>query len=302
MEDFRHVPIIQNMKLAFPHTADGKRCRQGAKSGYLADQMPYLRFGRGRRKLLIIPGISDSIRSLTSMPRYAVWLYHRYANDYTIYFVSRKQGLRLGTTTKEMAGDYAAAIDEIGGPVDVLSLSMGSLIAQHLAVDFSEKIEGLILSLGCSRGVPATIERARHWIDLAMHEKWNDLYIETVDMAFSGLRRFFFRQLTPLLLRRPKIPADFIISLQACILHDTRDRLAAITAPTLVVGGTQDRLIPEGFYRELADFIPSASLRLIDHGGHGLFEEKKREFESAVIHFLNSIQRPLALAYGLHRC
>lgn len=257
--------------------------------GHLAGQSPFVRFGEGPQTLVIFPGISDSFFSVTLKPHYLVWYHRHYAPYYTVYLISRKRGLPLGYTTRAMAQDYAAAIGEIGAPVSVLGLSMGSMVAQHLAVDFPELVHSLILSLGCSRAVPSSLETARRWIELARAEKWRQLYEDTVDMTFSGFHRIFWRSFAPVLLQRPEVPTDFIVSLEACMRHDARGRLPAITAPTLVLGGKRDRLVPETFYHELAELIPNASLRLLDGdgAGHGVYEERKKEFESAVIEFLN---------------
>jgi pimeloyl-ACP methyl ester carboxylesterase len=219
------------------------------------------------------------------MPRYVAWFYRGYARHFKVYAVSRKRGLPAGYTTKDMARDYAQAIDEIGGPVNVLGLSMGSLIAQYLIADFPSRVHRLVLSLGSSRSIPQTVEKARRWIELVQKEKWNELYADTVDVTFSGLHREFWRRVTPLLMGRPEIPTDFVVSLEACIRHDARERLKEIMAPTLVLGGKRDQLIPEPYFHELANLIPTAKLKLLD-GGHGLYEEQKREFDITVINFL----------------
>lgn len=262
---------------------------QKFESGQLAKGLPFVRFGKGPQKLVIFPGISDAFLPIAStMPQYIPWYYRQYARHFDVCVISRKRGLPTGHTTQDMARDCAVAIEAIGGPVHVLGLSLGSLIAQYLAADFPHLIRGLILSLGSSRGVPKTIGLARHWILLARQEKWNELYAESVDVTFTGYHRVLWHHAMPVLIRRPGIPNDFIVSMEACIQHDARERLRDIQAPALIIGGKNDVLIPESFFRELAELIPSATLRLIENGGHGLYEENKREFDSAVIDFVRS--------------
>jgi len=262
---------------------------QKFESGQLPKGLPFVRFGKGPQKLVIFPGISDAFLPIAStMPQYIPWYYRQYARHFDVFVISRKRGLPTGHTTQDMARDCAVAIEAIGGPVHVLGLSLGSLIAQYLAADFPHLIRGLILSLGSSRGVPKTIGLARHWILLARQEKWNELYAESVDVTFTGFHRVLWHHAMPVLIRRPGIPNDFIVSMEACIQHDARERLRDIQAPALIIGGKNDVLIPESFSRELAELIPSATLRLIENGGHGLYEENKREFDSAVIDFVRS--------------
>lgn len=58
-------------------------------------------------------------------------------------------------------------------------------------------------------------------------------------------------------------------------------------APSLVIGGMDDALMPPSALRELAERIPCATLRLFERAGHGVFEERKEDFERAIIEFLD---------------
>ena len=49
---------------------------------------------------------------------------------------------------------------------------------------------------------------------------------------------------------------------------DVRERLAEITAPTLVLAGAGDKLVPVGCSIELASRLPNATLRVLEHAGH----------------------------------
>jgi poly(3-hydroxyoctanoate) depolymerase len=54
----------------------------------------------------------------------------------------------------------------------------------------------------------------------------------------------------------------------AALTHDTSTRLRNITAPTLVLHGARDALVPKANAVTLADGIPHARLRLIRGAGH----------------------------------
>lgn len=56
--------------------------------------------------------------------------------------------------------------------------------------------------------------------------------------------------------------------------HDALDRLRAIAAPTLVIAGEEDRIIPAANSATLADCIPDARLELIRGAGHLFFLER----------------------------
>jgi pimeloyl-ACP methyl ester carboxylesterase len=67
--------------------------------------------------------------------------------------------------------------------------------------------------------------------------------------------------------------------------HDFQDRLAEITAPTLVVAGARDPFCTETLLRETAKGIPNA--RLILYAGKGHTPTGKESSED-VLTFLNS--------------
>jgi pimeloyl-ACP methyl ester carboxylesterase len=73
---------------------------------------------------------------------------------------------------------------------------------------------------------------------------------------------------------------------EAILGHDTLDRLPTIQAPTLVIVGTQDRLINPTSSDVLADAIPGARLVKIEGGSHAFFMSKRGRFNKEVLDFL----------------
>ena len=72
----------------------------------------------------------------------------------------------------------------------------------------------------------------------------------------------------------------------ACLEHDTADRLRDISHPTLVICGRRDQLTPPQLHRELADEIPNAHLVTIGYGGHLVMAESAEQFNQVVLQFL----------------
>ena len=79
-----------------------------------------------------------------------MWYYRRFADEYTVYLISRKRRLPSGYTTRDMAGDYARAFERSIGPAHVLGLSLGALVAQHFAADHSGHVESLVIGVGAA--------------------------------------------------------------------------------------------------------------------------------------------------------
>lgn len=99
----------------------------------------YIRFGKGKKNLLLFSGGPSEIFSKMFLTPIMQRL-EPLVEDYTIYIVHRKSGLLQNYTTKDMANDYAEMItNEFDGKVDVIiGNSYGGLIAQHFAADHAE--------------------------------------------------------------------------------------------------------------------------------------------------------------------
>ena len=250
--------------------------------------MDYIRFGNGERVLVMLPGLGDGLRTVkgTALPMAA--MYRMFAKDFTVYALSRKEPMPTGYTTREMAGDVAAAMDALGiEKADIFGVSMGGMIAQHLAIDYPEKVNKLILTVTSAKPNPILTESVEEWIALA---KCGD----AAGFMDSNLRRIYsekyYRQNKWLAsvvgrLTKPKSYDRFFVMANACLTHDAYDRLHQITAPTLVVGGEQDKALGGEASREIAAAIPGAKLKMYEQWGHGLYEEAK-DFNGMVLDFL----------------
>lgn len=239
------------------------------ESGLLAGTLPYVRFGEGEERLVIFPGIGDALQAVTDSPRSQAWFFRRFGRTFTIYLIGRKRNLPTGYLTRDMAVDYAEALAAQVGPSHVLGLSMGALIAQHLAADFPTYVRGLILSLAGARGTPEALERGRTWQRLALEQRWPELSEDAVGAIFTGMHQMLWRFLLPRLVRWPEASSDFVVSTQACLDHVVWEKLGSIPSPTLVLGGAEDQLFPAVLLQELAEFIPQAQL-------HRLFVTKAK--------------------------
>jgi aminoacrylate hydrolase len=71
--------------------------------------------------------------------------------------------------------------------------------------------------------------------------------------------------------------------------HRATDRLHQITAPTLVITGDADLLIPPANSRVLAEHIPHARLVTVPGGSHGFNFETPEVFNREVLDFLAGV-------------
>ena len=251
-------------------------------------RMDYIRFGSGKKTLLILPGLGDGLRTVKGTALPMALLYRLFAKDFTVYAFSRREELPDGFTTRDMARDVKTAMDKLGiERADVLGVSMGGMIAQHLAADFPEKVGKLVLTVTCHRPNSILAESVAEWMELVRSGD-HAAFME------SNLRRIYSegyyrknRWMVPIMgaLTKPKSYRRFLIQAQACFSHDAASSLSSITSPTLVIGGQQDMALGWKASREMAEQIPGARLKLYPQWGHGLYEEAP-EFNREVLKFL----------------
>ena len=81
--------------------------------------------------------------------------------------------------------------------------------------------------------------------------------------------------------------ATFAAQMAALVDHDARDRLAELTAPTLVIAAEDDIIIRPGLSRRLFEAVTGAQWRVVP-GGHAAFWEDPGPWNRAVIEFVQA--------------
>jgi pimeloyl-ACP methyl ester carboxylesterase len=266
--------------------------RRAAQTGTFLEEFPYVRLGNGPQNLVILPGLT-----LENEPpnRFAAWTYRlgfgRFAGDHTVYVINRRRGMPAGYTTQDMAADYARIIESELGPSHVMGFSTGGEIAQYVAIDHPEVVRSLALIVSASRLSEEGRDTCERWHALTREARWQELRADMASATVTGetnkrLARAFMKVFGRIVLRAPSDPSDFLTTLEADLGHNTTGRLAEISAPTLIVGGSEDPFYSEDLLGETAEGIPDATLRVYEGVGHGVPKERKRRYENDVLAFL----------------
>ncbi|WP_369207270.1 alpha/beta fold hydrolase [Streptomyces sp. PU-14G] len=189
-------------------------------------------------------------------------------------------------STPGFARDALAVLDHAGVQrAHVYGTSMGGRVAQWLAADHPSRVDRLVL--GCtSPGAPHGVERGpevrRALVQpdaRAAREALLDLmYTPSYTAGHPGPFHTLGDPSMPGHARRRH--------LRASAGHDAWEALPRITAPTLVVHGTDDRFNPTANAPLLAGRVPGATLRLIPGARHAYFEEFAHEATPLVLGFL----------------
>lgn len=192
---------------------------------------------------------------------------------------------------EQMAADAIAVLDAVGVErAHVIGASMGGAIAQLLAIAYPERVRSLVLACTACRNHPWRHELLTEWSAVAETQGMGALAHQAARWVIGprSLRRIspLFGWLGPLAMSQP--PHSFVAQVDAILdaaASQPAERLAEITAPTLVVVGNQDILTPRGDSEDLAERIPDAELVVISGAAHGLMVEHWRAFNRVVGQF-----------------
>ncbi len=191
-----------------------------------------------------------------------------------------------------MASDAKAVLDAAHvEAAHVLGMSMGGMIAQEFALNYPEKTRSLILTVtncGGGESIPASLE-----VYFALQGRG----VATPEDAFWAMAPFIYDAGTPretiaedLAAREGNFtkPENFMRQLQAIMTwQGTYSRLSNIKAPTLVIGGVNDQLIPCANSKIIADRIPNAKLVELENCSHIYTTDQPEKATAAILEFLS---------------
>jgi pimeloyl-ACP methyl ester carboxylesterase len=258
--------------------------------GQSRNGIPYVRFGIGPRILVCFMGGPGNDMPPNFMLQLMISRFKRFVDYYTIYMLTRKLDQPTGYSTQDMSNDYATMIrNELEWPVDVWGTSYGGLIAQHFAADHPDLIRRLVIGVAAYRVSDAGKELDSRVAVLKSQGRWGKAYATEMSGIFQRGPLKYFSQFLMLLFgvfmrSTPSNASDFLIEAEAEVNHDSKQRLAEIKVPTLVIGGDQDFFFPVELYRETATGIPNAKLILYEGLGHNVAGSKR--FAEDVLTFL----------------
>lgn len=260
------------------------------KTLYFNDKsMDYVTFGKGKKPLVIIPGLGDGVQTVKGKAQLFSLSYRLLAKHYKIYVFSRINELRQGYTTRDMAADVAEAMETLNLDVAyVMGISQGGMIAQWLAVDFPERVQRLILAVTTANPSQLARERIEYWQKLSQSGNFKHLMLDIAQHSYTQKSYQKWRLLYNIMGRLGRIKDEKRISIQSqsCLTHDSLEVLKEIHCPTLVLGALEDDVIGVKGSKELAKAISGCQLLILKHSGHALYEENKA-FQEAVCGFLD---------------
>jgi pimeloyl-ACP methyl ester carboxylesterase len=198
--------------------------------------------------------------------------------------VGKSSRVEAPFTIAELADDAAALMAELGwDSAHVVGISMGGMVAQELALGHPERLR--TLTLGCTYAGGADQSLSEPAVVNELMESWSsgdrERAIRT-GFAVNVSARYaadpdHYGDFRRTALALPVAVPVIMEQMRAIAGHDTSERLSRIGVPTLVIHGTEDRMLPAENARWIAAAIPGARLEPMDGVGHLFFWERPAE-------------------------
>ena len=195
-------------------------------------------------------------------------------------------------TSAQMAADLHAVVTaaHLDG-FHLAGVSMGGVIAQEYALAHPANLRSLVLAntfaaadpftraafqtwaqVAEAAGMPMMMRAQAPWIfSPAFYAEHPDRVAELIAEAGQGTQP----------------AAAFAAQTAALVGHDARDRIAALTTPTLVIAAADDIIIRPALSRELFQALPAATWSVVP-GGHAAFWENPGPWNHAVLQFVRA--------------
>ncbi|MGI9585289.1 MAG: alpha/beta fold hydrolase [Acidimicrobiia bacterium] len=187
-------------------------------------------------------------------------------------------------TTEDMAKDTLALMDALDvESTHIVGRSMGGAIGQHIALLGPERVKTLTMCASFAKLDPLgrrvlinmreVLEWRDSWADHARHSVPN-----FVSGSFYNTHPEIVRGIERLIGGTTRLPACYIRQNQACLDHDTLDRLGEIDCPTLILAGGVDPICSIQATSWMQERMPQAETVIFEDSSHFFLMEEYDRF------------------------
>ncbi len=217
-------------------------------------------------------------------------------------------GFKTAYHVKDMAADAVALLDHLGiEAAHVVGVSMGGMIAQSMAIHHPSRLRSLIsvMSTSGARGLPGAPAKLRQRLTARRstapsREEAIEIGRRTLELiSYPDPARApdAFVNHSAAAYDRAYDPKGTLRQLIAILADgDRAKQLAKVTAPTLVIHGKQDELVPLACGVDTARRIQGAKLEVIDQMAHDLPPSKTKHMADLIISHTQSVEQGRAAA------
>jgi 3-oxoadipate enol-lactonase len=219
------------------------------------------------------------------------------AQHRVIWFDNRGAGQSGATkrvSVQELAGDALAVMDAAGVErAHIFGVSMGGVIAQELALLQPQRVRSLML--GCTGLLSAEKPRAPEIVTLLYH-----LPPQVMSMVLrrNGANHGYGAAASPeaVAYDQAMVAKDIhdrsgLAAQARAMLHyrTTKQAVAGLTMPALVLHGDEDSVVPFSYGEELAATLPNSQFVRLEGAGHNFLVARGEQSAAAVLDFVRGV-------------
>lgn len=241
------------------------RRREKPRVAFIDDcKLTYREVGSGP-PLLLVHGLAGSG---------GWWRYNiqAFAQHFTVYVIDLvgyggNRALRPLRITKAASclGQFIAQLP--AGRADVVAHSMGGQICTHLAAEHPQQVQRLVLAAASGMLRSDLMRMMLRLPGAARYGRLNFAPTLVYDSLRSG-------------------PLNLLLGAIDILSDDVSEALAAIAAPTLLVWGEQDKLVPVEVAEAVRQALKCARLEVIPNAGHVPMWDQPEHFNRLILDFL----------------
>ena len=212
-------------------------------------------------------------------------------------------GFPTAYSLQDMARDGVALLDHLGiDAAHIVGVSMGGMIAQNMAIHHPARVRSLIsiMSTSGARGLPgapprlrrALLQRRSGQMDRDAAIKAGVRTLELISYPDPARPADAFANHVAAAYDRAFDPKASLRQLMA-VLADTgrADALSRIQAPTLVIHGRHDQLVPLACGQDTARRIPGARFEVIEAMAHDLPPSRTPQMADLIISHARAVDK-----------
>ena len=238
--------------------------------------MDFFRFGEGKKKLVILPGLS--VQSVMGAADAIAAAYQSLTDRYTIYVFDRRADLPAAYSVHDMARDTAEAFQALGlRDVCLFGASQGGMIALVLAIEHPALVGRMVLGSSSAHVREEQYRVIEEWVRLAKAEDREGLYLSFGREIYPPS---VFEQYREALLAAAGTVTDrdlarFVILAEGTKGFNVISELGRIRCPVLAIGVFEDSVLDSDATMEIAEKLdcrPDFRLYLYTGYGHAAFD------------------------------
>ena len=238
--------------------------------------MDFFRFGKGKKPLVILPGLS--IQSVMGAADAIAAAYRSLEDSFTVYVFDRRAELPAAYSVRDMARDTAEAFQALGlEKVCIFGASQGGMLALVIAIEHPELVSRIALGSSSAHVQDYQYRVLEKWVRLAREKDRVGLYLEYGKEIYPPN---VFDQFREALISAASTVTDadlerFILLAEGTKGFDVTDEMDRIQCPVFAVGVFEDSVLDSDATMEIAEKLddrPDFRLYMYTGYGHAAFD------------------------------